>query len=144
MERITQVEIRGGLFNSREWEAHAEKVSKILNDFLLWLRATKEAGGSVYGYGAAAKASTILNSVNVDNELISAIADASIEKQGRFMPPDGIRIISPITLFAKAPTDVVIFPWNIKSEIVAYLEENLGKHTRFWCAIPKLHEVTRL
>ena len=144
VERITQVEIRSGLFNSREWEAHAEKVSKILNDFLLWLRATKEAGGSIYGYGAAAKASTILNSVNVDNELISAIADASIEKQGRFMPPDGIRIISPITLFAKAPTDVVIFPWNIKSEIAAYLEENLGKHTRFWCAIPKMHEVTRL
>ena len=144
VERITQLEVRGGLFNSRDWEAYSGKVAKIVNDFLLWLRTTKEAGGSIYGYGAAAKASTILNSINFDRELIIAIADASLEKQGRFMPPDGIRIISPMTLFAEAPTDVVIFPWNIKSEIAAYLEENLGENTRLWCAIPEVHEVGRL
>ena len=85
-----------------------------------------------------------MNSINFDRELIIAIADASLEKQGRFMPPDGIRIISPMTLFAEAPTDVVIFPWNIKSEIAAYLEENLGENTRLWCAIPEVHEVGRL
>ena len=146
VERITQVEVRNGLFNSRDWQAYSEKVAKIVSNFLLWLRATKEAGGSIYGYGAAAKASTLLNSigVGVGVELISAIADASLEKQGRFMPPNGIKIISPIALFAEAPTDVVIFPWNIKSEIAAYLGKNLGEQTRLWCAIPKMHEIGRL
>ena len=144
VERITQAEVRSGLFNSRDWEAYAGKVEKIVSDFLLWLRATKEAGGSIYGYGAAAKASTILNSIDVDIELISAITDASLEKQGRFMPPHGLKIISPIELFSEAPTDVVIFPWNIKSEIAAYLGENLGEQTRLWCAIPEMHEVGRL
>ena len=141
VKRITEVEVKDGLFNSRDWLAYSEKVSKILNDFLLWLRATKEAGGSIYGYGAAAKASTILNSIDVDHGLITAISDASLEKQGRFMPPDGIRIISPMTLFIEAPTDVVIFPWNIESEITAYLKGNLNQNTRLWCAIPEVHQV---
>ena len=57
------------------------------------------------------------------------------------MPPNGIRIISPQELFAAKPTDVVIFPWNIKFEIARYLRSNLGSEVRLWCAIPEMHEV---
>ena len=141
VEEIIEGEIMKGLFNSEDWDAYSEKVTKILGDFLLWLRNTKEAKGNIYGYGAAAKASTILNSINVDLGLISAIADASLEKQTRFMPPNGIEIISPQELFSKEPTDVIIFPWNIKNEIATFLRDNLQSHTRLWCAIPNMHEV---
>ena len=141
VKNIIEGEILNGLFNSEDWEAYSEKVARILSDFLLWLRNTKETDGSIYGYGAAAKASTILNSINVAIGLISAIADASQEKQSRFMPPDGIEIISPQELFSKEPTDVVIFPWNIKNEIAEFLRENLNSQTRLWCAIPRMHEV---
>lgn len=141
VERIIEGEISNGLFNSKDWEAYSEKVAKILSDFLLWLRDTKETNGNIYGYGAAAKASTILNSINVDRGLITAIADASLEKQTRFMPPNGIEIISPQELFSKEPTDVIIFPWNIKNEIAEFLRKNLPNETRLWCAIPYMHEV---
>ena len=141
VERIIKGEVSNGLFNSEDWNAYSEKVAKILGDFLVWLRNTKETNGRIYGYGAAAKASTILNSINVDLDLISAIADASLEKQSRFMPPNGIEIISPQELFSKWPTDVVIFPWNIKSEIAEFLRENLSSQTRLWCVIPYMHEV---
>lgn len=136
-----QTEISNGLFNSKEWELYSEKVAKVLQDFLMWLRRTAVNHGKIYGYGAAAKASTILNSINIDLQLISAIADASIEKQTRFMPPNGIEIISPEVLFSKEPTDVIIFPWNIKNEIAEFLRKNLSSETRLWCAIPYMHEV---
>lgn len=141
VEKIIEGEVLNGLFNSKDWVAYSEKVAKILSDFLLWLRNTKETNGKIYGYGAAAKASTILNSINVDVELISAIADASLEKQDRFMPPNGIEIISPQELFSNEPTDIIIFPWNIKSEIAGFLRNNLKSQTRLWCAIPYMHEV---
>lgn len=141
VERVITAEVNKGLFNSKDWEAYSEKVAKILGDFLLWLRDTKETNGNIYGYGAAAKASTILNSIDVDLGLITAIADASLEKQTRFMPPNGIEIISPQELFSKEPTDVIIFPWNIKNEIAEFLRENLPNQTRLWCAIPYMHEV---
>lgn len=134
-----QAEIEMGLFDSNHWRAYSDKVEDVLKGFLSWLHTTKGTGGRIYGYGAAAKASTLLNSISVDSELISAIADASLEKQGRFMPAGGIAIISPKALFAAQPTDIVIFPWNIKNEVVKYLRANLGTQTRLWCAIPHMH-----
>lgn len=128
-------------FDFAKWAEYSMKVSKILNDFHDWVRSTKENGGRIFGYGAAAKASTILNSIDIEAGLITAIADVSLEKQSRFMPPHGIRIISPQTLFAESPTDIVIFPWNIKSEIAQFLRENLREEARFWSVIPEMHEV---
>ena len=130
-----------GLFNSNSWTAYADEVRETLANFHYWLQTTKASGGNTYGYGAAAKASTILNSIDIDPGLIVAIADASIEKQNRFMPPYGIEVISPQELFMGDPTDVVIFPWNIKAEIANYLRSNLGNEVRIWCAIPEMHQV---
>jgi hypothetical protein len=136
-----QSEKVAGLFEASEWANYSVKVSKILVDFRKWLSKRNEEGMRIYGYGAAAKASTILNSINLELGLITAIADASLEKQNRFMPPHGIEIISPEDLFLEKPTDVVIFPWNIKSEIANYLRSNLSEGVRLWCAIPEMHQV---
>lgn len=141
VDKMIEFEVKNGLFDSKHWDTYSEKVTDILKGFLLWLRTTKKANGKIHGYGAAAKASTILNSIDVEIDLISAIADASLEKQGRFMPPHGIDIISPKALFSAKPTDVIIFPWNIKNEIAAYIRKNLGEETRLWCAIPHMHEL---
>ena len=73
--------------------------------------------------------------------MLLAIADISIEKQERFMPPHGIKIISPQKLLEEKPTDVVIFPWNIKVEIASSLRSYLGEEVRLWCAIPEMHEI---
>jgi hypothetical protein len=142
VERLMNIEIGYGLFDSREWENFSLKVSRILEDFLQWLELDSEENDrNVYGYGAAAKASTILNSIDVAPNLIKAIADLSLEKQERFMPPHGIKIISPQELMLENPTDIIIFPWNIKLEIASYLRSELGNQVRLWCAIPQMHRV---
>jgi hypothetical protein len=141
VNRIRDFESHNGLFAPKDWETFTEKVDEILDGFHVWLQETNKNGGRVYGYGAAAKASTILNSVDVQFGLITSIADASPEKQNRFMPPHAIPIISPRTLLEEKPTDVIIFPWNIKNEIAIQLKKRLGNQTRLWCAIPSMHEV---
>ena len=141
VENVIKLEIESGLFDSKEWTSFASKVSKILGDFLHWLHTGEQNNRKIYGYGAAAKASTILNSIDVPPNLVKAIADLSLEKQKRFMPPHGIRIISPQELFLEKPTDVIIFPWNIKSEIANFLRTNLGNQVRLWCAIPEMHQI---
>lgn len=136
-----KAENRLGLSEETKWAAYSTKVSKILQDFEHWLRKANEDGAKIYGYGAAAKASTLLNSIGVNQNLIRGIADASTEKQGRYLPGLQIPIISPSQLFREEPTDVVIFPWNIKHEIIDYLSLNLPSTTRFWCAVPFMHKV---
>lgn len=141
VEKLMRQEIESGLFDSNEWASLSSKVSKVLSDFLQWLRLGERNNSRIYGYGAAAKASTILNSIDAGPSFVRAIADLSLEKQKRFMPPNGIRIISPQDLFLENPTDVIIFPWNIKSEIAAFLRSNLGDQVRLWCVIPEMHQI---
>lgn len=141
VDSVIRKEQNARLFDGSEWKNYSLKVQRILNDFRNWLAEGAENGSRVFGYGAAAKASTILNSINFEVKFMKAIADASPEKQNRFMPPHGIEIISPQQMFAEKPTDVVIFPWNIKSEIAKYLRSNLDAGIRLWCAIPEMHQV---
>ena len=141
VDAMTRFEVRSQLFEPKKWEDYASRVSQILAEFSEWLHSSSNVR-RIYGYGAAAKASTILNSVGLESNVVLGIADASSEKQHRFMPPDGIKVISPSELFAAAPTDIVIFPWNIKPEIASYLRLNLDDGVRLWCVIPFMHEVS--
>jgi hypothetical protein len=141
VESVIIHEKDSGLFELTEWTNYSTRVSKILRDFHSWLIDGTQQGMRIYGYGAAAKASTLLNSIDLQPGLLNAIADASQEKQNRFMPPHGIKIISPQQLLEQKPSDVVIFPWNIKSEIAFSLNHNLGTSVRLWCAIPEMHQV---
>lgn len=138
---IIKQEKENGLFELNEWMSYSKRVSGVLKDFHTWLINGTEQGLRIYGYGAAAKASTLLNSIDIESGLILAIADASFEKQNRFMPPNGIKIISPDQLFHQKPTDVLIFPWNIKAEIAVNLRQSLEDGVRLWCAIPEMHQV---
>jgi len=141
VKNIISFEVENHLFDAVEWNTYASKVSKILLEFQKWLNTGKGQGNRIYGYGAAAKASTILNSIEIDSNLVISIADVSLEKQKRFMPPHGIKIISPEELFKQNPTDIIIFPWNIKREIATFLRANLGEQVRLWCAIPEMCQV---
>lgn len=139
--KMIGLEEENKLFEPSEWDDYALRVKHILSQFLSWLKVQKGSNRRVFGYGAAAKASTILNSISLNQGVILAIADASTEKQNRFMPPNNIKIISPDRLFEEKPTDVVIFPWNIKNEIAEFLHSNLGDEVRLWCLIPEMHEL---
>lgn len=139
--RVITQEVSAGLFDPHRWANYSSRVSEVLGNFLNWLLDSKNGSKTIFGYGAAAKASTILNSIAVESGLITAIADASLEKQKRFMPPHGIKIISPQELFVSEVTDVIVFPWNISNEIGLYLRSHLGHEVRLWCAIPNMHEI---
>ena len=141
VKKIELLESESNLFDRVAWNSCATKVFRILDEFRLWLHAGKAQGLKVYGYGAAAKASTILNMIDIGPDFVISIADVSREKQNRFMPPHGIKIIAPEQLFEDKPTDVIIFPWNIKREIASFLRANMGDKVRLWCAIPEMCQV---
>ena len=141
VQNAIDIEVESGLFLEAEWLNFSTKVNKILNNFKDWLTATGKETRNIYGYGAAAKASTLINAANIAPNLITAIADASFEKQGLFMPFNGIKIISPKELSDSKPTDIIIFPWNLKSEITGNLKNILGSKVRLWCVLPEMHQV---
>ena len=141
VKETIQFEKNAGLFDASSWVCLQEKISKLLEDFSSWLIERNELGESVAGYGAAAKASTLLNCMKSGVLPIKAIADGSPEKQNRYMPTSFIPIISPQELFASPTDHIVIFPWNLEQEIVRILSANLSKGSRVWVVVPALREI---
>ncbi len=120
-----------------KWVSSFSEVRKTVQEFADWLDACNREGGRVVGYGAAAKASTLLNLAKVGPDLLPLIADKSSQKRGRYMPSGSIPIVDLTELIAFNPSDIVIFPWNIASEIHIDLKDTISE-SRFWKAIPAM------
>lgn len=72
-------------------------------------------GRRLVGYGAPAKASTMIHTLGLDVETMCAIVDTTPTKQGLFIPGTGIPIIAP----GEEPPDIayLAFIWNYLSPI---------------------------
>ncbi|MFZ3021171.1 MAG: class I SAM-dependent methyltransferase, partial [Candidatus Nanopelagicaceae bacterium] len=135
-------EIDFGLFNVEAWGSFAARVESTIHSFHDWLSHAHQEGRTVYGFGAAAKASTLINASRIEKDWIIGIADTSHEKQGRFMPVQGIPIISPEKMYEMNPTDIIIFPWNIKNELVPLIRRKSAGNIRMWQVIPTLEMIS--
>ena len=135
------LELQQGILNQEVWTNVSTKVNKLLSDFRNLLSDLAKEDSIVIGYGAAAKASTIINAANIPVKSIKVIVDQSNEKVGRFMPINGIPIVSPNSITNIRPTDIIIFPWNIAEEIVEVIESLTGNETRIWRLIPEIERL---
>ena len=119
----------------QDFQARADAAK---NGFLRFLLDAKAAGKSVAGYGAAAKGNTLMNYAGIKPELVPFVSDAATAKIGTFMPGSHIPILAPDALRTSRPDYLVIFPWNIASEVKAQCADLAKLGTRFVTAIPTL------
>ncbi len=129
------------LFQNSAWERQDFLVQTYLREFREFLQEKKSQGKSVFGYGAAAKASTLLNAARVQSGEIVAIADASPEKQERFMPHMNLPIIKPEILSSLNPDILILFVWNISTEILKWIETKGPSGIEVWVTIPELKRI---
>ena len=120
------------------YAAFGARVARIKDDFVAFLRDAKRGGKRVAGYGAAAKATTLLNYAGVRPDLIAYVADKSPHKQGHAIPGVRVPIVAPDRIHADRPDYVVIFPWNVEAEIRAELAGVREWGGKFVLAIPEL------
>ena len=136
--RTLEAERRAGLDRLETYVAFGERVARIKDDFVAFLVDAKRRGARVAGYGAAAKATTLLNYGGVRSDLVAYVADKSPHKQGHFVPGVRVPIVAPEQIRADRPDYVVIFPWNVAGEIRAELDDVRTWGGRFVLAIPEL------
>ncbi len=104
-------------------------------DFLIQARREKK---SVVGYGAPAKANTMLNYCGIGPEFIQFTVDRNPTKQNMLMPGSRIPVFSPDAIFDAKPDYVVILPWNLRDEIIASMAGIKEWGGRFVTLTPKV------
>ena len=135
---VLAAERAAGLDRVETYTAFGTRVARIKDDFVGFLADAKRGGHRVAGYGAAAKATTLLNYAGVRADLLPYVADKSPHKQGHLIPGVRVPIVAPDRIRADRPDYVVIFPWNVEAEIRAELDDVRGWGGRFALAIPQL------
>lgn len=140
VDEVIAEEERAGLRNRTLYESFQPRIDRVRAEFLRFLLEQRSVGAKVAGYGAAAKGNTLLNYCGIKgNEVIRFVADASPYKQGRFLPGSHIPVVGPERIDEEKPDIIVIFPWNLRDEIIGQLEHARGWGAKFVTAIPELN-----
>jgi len=115
-----------------------ENANRVKNRFLAFLLDAASSGRTVVGYGAAAKGNTLLNFAGIGPDLIKFVVDRNPAKQGKYLPGSRIPITDESRLSEAKPDYVVIFPWNLKFEVMDQLDYVRSWGAKFVTAVPEL------
>lgn len=109
---------------SDKFSRFAKKLSKNKASLISFLENQRLKNKTVVGYGAPAKASTILNYYQLDQRFIKFIVDDSPAKHYKFLPGVKIPILQTNELFKENPDFVLILAWNFAKPISHHLRES--------------------
>jgi SAM-dependent methyltransferase len=117
-ERVERIRASEGWLRGmgayRGFQGRADRIRTRLLD------AVDEAtyNGLLVGYGAPAKATTLLNFCGLTSEHIDYAVDSTPAKQGRFIPGTGILIKPPTPKVLDPANTVLVLAWNYAPQIM--------------------------
>jgi len=125
VNEILKLEEEKGLGSVEAYLEYAGRINQIKKKLLEILGGIKKDGKSIAGYGAPAKATTLLNYFGIGKDVIDFVVDRNELKQGMHIP--GVRIpIFPVERLEGKPDYLLILAWNLSEEIMKQ-EEGFGK-----------------
>ncbi len=109
------------------WKTFYNFRKKVVNskiNLYLILKRLKDKNKKIYGIGAPSRASTLINYVGLDENIIDCVLEIEGSyKIGNYIPGKKIPILSEKKLYNDPPDFVILFSWHIASE----LKKNLKK-----------------
>lgn len=132
-----------------DFEAHLDEKRWV--DMNTWFQNYKtvlrkwieERSETIIGYGAAAKAVTLLSSAEIPRNSIQFIIDNAKTKQGRYLPGHHSQIISE-EMFTKMSWSIsptfLVFPWNLGPEIKNRVRQ-ISPDSKVFVPLPEIKEI---
>ncbi len=137
VDRLLREEREKGCLEEKVYRDFAARVMGFKEKLNGMIADLKKQGKTISGYGAPAKASTIINFCELGPREIDYIVDDNPLKQDRLIPGRKIPIVTG-THLNEHPTDyVLIFAWNFAKEIISRIEPLRAKGVKFIIPLPE-------
>ena len=122
--------------NWKTFEQFRKKVVKSKLSLYSILKKLKEKNKRIYGIGAPSRASTLINYVGLDENIIDCVLEIDGSyKIGNYIPGKKIPILSEKKLYKEPPDFVILFSWHIASELKMNLRKK-GYKGKFIIPLP--------
>ncbi len=108
-----------GLDKAETFREFAKKIGALKERLGDILRKLKMEGKSLVGFGAPAKATTLMHHFGLGPDLIDFIVDDSPWKQGLLSPGLHIPVVPSAELYKREPDAVLVLAWNFADSIIA-------------------------
>ena len=128
-------EARKGYDRIETYRAFADRVWALRDALIALLKRYKDAGKSVYAYGAPAKGATLLNSFGIGPELVQKATEKNPMKVGFMMPGSRIPIVEEM---GERPDAYLVLAWNFLDEFIAKEKDYLENGGEFIVPVPRL------
>jgi 2-polyprenyl-3-methyl-5-hydroxy-6-metoxy-1,4-benzoquinol methylase len=126
-----------GLDNKKIYEEFAERVNKIKEQLVDFIKREKAKGKKIYVYGASTKGNTLLQFFNLDNKLIEAAAERNLDKVGKKTIGTLIPIISEEQARKEKPDYFLVLPWHFLKEFKEREKDYLEHGGKFIVPLPE-------
>lgn len=123
--------LKWNTFNKFKKEVVQSKI-----DLYSMLKTIKNQNKRIYGIGAPSRASTLINYVGLDENIIDCVLEIEGSyKIGNYIPGKKIPILSEKKLYSDQPEYVILFSWHISSELKSNLKRR-GFKGKFIIPLP--------
>ena len=118
------------------WKEYFNKINKLKEETVSFIKKEKANGKKIWGYGASTKGNTLLQYFGLDNTLIDGIAERSPYKYGLKTVGTNIPICSEEDMRKENPDYLLILPWHFINEFIDREHDFLQKGGKFIVPCP--------
>jgi SAM-dependent methyltransferase len=135
---MLKLEAQWGLKEKSTYIEFGKNVIKYREELQLVIKNRIESGRTICAYGAAGRATILLNYCGFDSHIIDYIVDESPSRIGRYVPGVNIPILDRETFSKKPSDDCLITAWNYQDEIIEKENNFISAGGVFIVPLPKI------
>lgn len=113
-----------------------DRVTQLKTELRKILDQVKSEGKSIAGYGAAAKACTLMAYCEIDQDDLDFVSDLNPYKHGKYMAGNRLIIRPPEAVLEEQPDYLLILAWNFAEEIMKQLSAYAQRGGKFIVPVP--------
>jgi SAM-dependent methyltransferase len=135
---LIALEERLGLDRADTLKSFARKIEALGEELSALLHRLKADSRTIAGFGAPAKATTLMYQFRLGPDIVDFIVDDSPLKQGLYTPGYHIPVLPSSALYKRRPDYVLVLAWNFAEPIIAKHADFRAAGGRFIVPLPRI------